>query len=293
MKTVPLFHSPAFALAALLTIGACAARAQEPPTTPPPPTQPPTQPPAQPPTQPPTTEPPPAQPPAQPPPTEPVSAQAPPTTPQTPPATSPAETAVPAPAKLEFSDSELRNRRDAIYLMEGLLVNTIKLAATRTQTQIEEAVPELSVTLFSAAPPQANGFHLDDYGVVFNVIIPTYQPSVVNILNMLPRRPDPAQPTATSRQPDIPLDPNAVYVETVRTSLVDAMLKYGQSLELRPNEWLAIAARGADGGPGPVSEPSVLILRINSGDLNGFLAGRLSREEVEKRVHMRPYSGRR
>jgi hypothetical protein len=277
MKTGTVLHTSAFALLALLTVGACAARAQEPPTLPPP-----TQPPATPPATGDPALPQGAQPPAQPS-----------TLPPAPPATT--QAAVPAPVVL--TDSELRRRRDAIYLMEGLLVNTVKLAATRTQSQIEEAIPELSVTLFSAVPPQANGFHLDDYGVVFNVVIPTYQPSVVNLLNnMLPRsRPDAAaQPTSASRPPStLPFNPDAIYVETVRDSLIDAMLKFGQSLELRPAEWLAIAARGADGGPGPVSEPSVLILRVRGHDLNEFLAGRLSRGDVEKRVQMKPFSGRR
>lgn len=281
MKTGTLLHSSVLALAALLTVGACAARAQEPPPVPPP-------------AQPPVTTPPtgnPAQPPVAPPTVQPsIPSQT-----ATPPAPTVAQPA--PPAVVVLTDMELRRRRDAIYLMEGLLVNTVKLAATRTQSQIEEAVPELSVTLFSAVPPQANGFHLDDYGVVFNVIIPTYQPSVVNLINnMLPRsRADAAaQPMAASRPPsDIPLNPDAIYVQTVRDSLVDAMLKYGQSLELRPSEWFTIAARGADGGPGPVSEPSVLILRVKGIDLHEFLAGRLSREAVEQRVQMKPFSGRR
>jgi hypothetical protein len=204
----------------------------------------------------------------------------------------------PGAPRAELTEGELRRRRDAIYLMEGLLVNTVKLAATRAQSEIRDAVPDLSVTVFSAIPPQANGFHLDDYGVVFNVLIPTYEPSVVNILSMMPRRTDPAQPTAANRlsSGEIMLNPDAmdaIYVKEVRDSLIDAMLKFGQSLDLRPTERLAIVARGAYGGPGPVYEPSVLVLHVKGSDLNEFLAGRLPREEVEKRVQMRPYSGRR
>ena len=291
MKTATLIRTPGFALVALLTLGACAARAQEPP---PPPT------------------PPPAAQPTPPPAGEPAAVPA--ATPQTPPATPPAQpTSVPAPApagvqvltepilppRAELTEGELRRRRDAIYLMEGLLVNTVKLAATRAQSEIKEAVPDLSVTVFSAIPPQANGFHLDDYGVVFNVLIPTYEPSVVNILSLMPRRPDSsAQPTAANRlsSGEIMLNPDAmdaIYVKAVRDGLIDAMLKFGQSLDLRANEWMAIVARGAYGGPGPVYEPSVLVLRVKGTDLNEFLAGRLSREDVEKRVQMRPYSGRR
>lgn len=282
-------HTAGLALVALLTLGACAARAQEPPPPPtlPPPTQPPPQPPA--------TEPPPAQ---APPPATPQTTAVPPTTPPAPVAQTMNGPVVPP--RAELTEAELRRRRDAIYLMEGLLVNTVKLAATRAQSEIKEAVPDLSVTVFSAVSPQANGFHLDDYGVVFNVLIPTYEPSVVNILSMMtPRRPDAnAQPTAANRlsSGEILLNPDAmdaIYVKAVRDGLIDAMLRYGQSLDLRPSERMAIVARGAYGGPGPVYEPSVLVLHVKGIDLNEFLAGRLSREDVEKRVQMRPYSGRR
>jgi hypothetical protein len=287
MKTGITVRTSGFALVALLAFGACAARAQEPP------------PPVPPATPPPVTQPPVAQPPA----TDiPATQSTPPATQQTPPVpTAPPPTGTPTVAptaetvapKIAFTDAELRRRRDAIYLLEGLLVNTVKLAARRTQSQIEQAVPELSVTLFSAAPPQANGIHLDDYGVVFNVTIPSYQDAVVSILNMMGRS-DPAQPTASTRNQaaELPLNPTLIYVQTVRDSLVDAMLKYGQTLELRADEWLAIAARG-EGGPGPVSEPSVLILRVRGNDLYDFLGGRLSRAEVEKRVQMKPFSGGR
>src|SRR5687768_8108563 len=266
--TTRICHTAGLALVALLTLGVCAARAQEPPPpTLPPPTQPPT---------PPATEPPPA---------TPQTTAVPPTTPPAPVAAgSQTVTGPVAPPRAELTEGELRRRRDAIYLMEGLLVNTVKLAATRAQSEIKEAVPDLSVTVFSAVAPQANGFHLDDYGVVFNVLIPTYEPSVVNILSMMtPRRPDAnAQPTAANRlsSGEILLNPDAmdaIYVKAVRDGLIDAMLKFGQSLDLRPSERMAIVARGAYGGPGPVYEPSVLVLHVKGSDLNEFLAGRLSR----------------
>lgn len=220
MKTGTILRTPGFALAALLVLGACPAGAQEPPPPIPPATPPVTQPPV---TQPPATEIPSTQS------TPPTTQQTPPVPPAPPPTSTPtvAPTAAEAvPPKVAFTDAELRRRRDAIYLLEGLLVNTVKLAARRTQSQIEQAVPELSVTLFSAVPPQANGIHLDDYGVVFNVTIPSYQDAVVSILNMMGRS-DPAQPTAATRNQavDLPLNPTLIYVQTVRDSLVDAMLK--------------------------------------------------------------------
>lgn len=209
-----------------------------------------------------------------------------------------AVTSEPAPPpRAALSEADVLRRRNAIFLMEGLLVNSVRLAASQTQTRIESAQPDLKVTLFSQVPPEAWGNHLDDYGVFFHVIIPTYQPAVVNLLSMLENAPrarmDAAQQAAATRSAPLPLNPDAVYVDAVRESLVDAMLEHSKALDLRPNEWLTVAARGADGAAGPLSEPSVMILRVRGADLIDFLAGRLKRSEVENRVQVRGFSGRR
>lgn len=226
---------------------------------------------------------------AQEPPTQPPVTQPPPT-PATQAPTAPAaiDTAA-APVARLLSESDVRRRRNAIYIMEGMLVNSVRLAASQTQTEIEEAQPDLKVTLFAPVPPEAHGSYLEDYGVFFQVLIPSYQPSVVSILGMLP--PNPAQPAAAARA--VPLNPDAVYVAAVKNVLTDAMLDYSKALELGPTEWLTVAARGADGGPGPASEPSVMILRIKGRDLIEFLSGRLTRDEVRQRVDVRGFSGRR
>ena len=253
MKPTPIL------VVALLAAAPQIARAQEPPVPPPPVTS-----------QPPVT----AQPPV-----------------STPPAAAPA--AESAPARVELSEDDILRRRNAIFLMEGLLVNSVKLAASRTQSEIENAQPDLKVTLFSAIPPEARGNYLEDYGVFFQVIIPTYQPSVVSILNMLENTPRARAEQAVASRSGVPLNPDAVYVETVRQFLTNAMLDHSKALDLRPNEWLTVAARGADGAAGPVSEPSVMILRVKGSDLIDFLAGRLTRDQVGRRVEVRGFSGRR
>lgn len=200
-----------------------------------------------------------------------------------------AEAAAPAPAaRVTLTGAELLRRRNAIFIMEGMLVNSVLLAASHTQEEIEAAQPELKVTLFAPTRPEARGNYLEDYGVFFQVLIPSYQPSVVSILNMLPQ--NPAQPTAAARS--LPLNPDAVYVTAVKNALTDAMLEYSKALDLRPSEWLTVAARGADGGPGPAADPSVLILRIKGADLNDFLTGRVTKDEVLRRVELRGFSGR-
>ena len=85
------------------------------------------------------------------------------------------------------------------------------------------------------------------------------------------------------------LDPNAQYTEAVKSALIDAMLKYSVGLKLGPDEWLAVAARDAQGpsGPGFLDDASTILIRIKGADLTAFHAGKLTREEVLKKVEVK------
>ena len=84
-------------------------------------------------------------------------------------------------------------------------------------------------------------------------------------------------------------DPNELYTQAVKTSLIDAMLKYSVGLKLGADEWLTVAARDAGGpsGPGQVDDASTIVIRIKGADLTAFHAGKLTREEVLKRVEVK------
>ena len=277
-----------FVLFAGLVVGCAAARAQDPPvpTTPPVTSQPPV-------SSPPATEQPPAT--AQPP----VATQPPATA--TPPPSVPAA----APAALvapKLTDAESRRRREAIFVLEGVFVRQVLLAANATQSEIEAFQPGLRISMFSAVPPQARGNYLEDYGVFFQVQIPTYIPSVVKVIEDLAtaqarvraQANDPAR-LATVERPstrDAVMDPDMFYVNAVRQYLISAMLDQSRSLELRPGEWLTVSARGEDGGPSELAQPSIMVLRIRGTDLLDFLAGRLTRDEVIRRVEVKGSSGR-
>jgi hypothetical protein len=264
-----------FALGMTVVLGCGVVTAQDPPSTPPPTSPPPAQPVQQ--------QPPPAQPPA---------------------ATVPAAPAIAAAAtpSVKLSENEARRRREAIFVMEGVFVQHVVLAANATQRGIEAFQPGLRVNMFSPVPPSARGNYLEDYGVFFHVQIPTYIPSVVRIIEDFARnqpvRPpstDPAQPASLERSPsrEAMLDPDAFYVDAVREYLVSAMLEQSKSLDLRPNEWLTVAARGDDGGPSQLSQPSIMVLRIKGSDLMDYLAGRISKEDAAKRIEVKGFSGRR
>ena len=88
----------------------------------------------------------------------------------------------------------------------------------------------------------------------------------------------------------MPFDPNASYTDAVKRQLIDAMLDYSSPLELRPNEWLTIAARDGDPPiPTVIYESITMVVRARGADLAEFRAGRLSREEMLKRVEVRGF----
>lgn len=185
--------------------------------------------------------------------------------------------------------------------MEGVFVKHVLLAANATQSEIETFQPGLKISMFSQVPPQARGNYLEDYGVFFQVQIPTYWPSVVKVIEEMAERARARTAVQQSlgavameprRSPDAMLDPDAFYVNAVRQYLMNAMVDQSKSLELRPNEWLTVSARGDDGGPSDLSQPSILMLRIKGSDLNDFLAGRITRDEVLKRIEVKGTPGR-
>ncbi len=88
-----------------------------------------------------------------------------------------------------------------------------------------------------------------------------------------------------------PIDPNELYTQAVKTSLIDAMLKYSVGLKLSAEEWLTVAARDAQGPlmPGGVDDASTIVIRIKGADLAAFHAGKLTREDVLKKVDVREF----
>lgn len=83
-------------------------------------------------------------------------------------------------------------------------------------------------------------------------------------------------------------DPKQAYRTEVLEALKDVMLAHSRSLGIGPNEWLTIAAQGNDDRPRLVAAdtpgPSTRIIRLRGSDLGEFLAGRITRDEVLKRI---------
>ncbi len=72
------------------------------------------------------------------------------------------------------------------------------------------------------------------------------------------------------------MDTGQKYHDQVKLELTDAMLDYTKNLELKPDEWLSVAARGSEGAltPGEIFQLTTVVLRVRGSDLADYLAGR-------------------
>ena len=85
-------------------------------------------------------------------------------------------------------------------------------------------------------------------------------------------------------------DPNELYTDSVKAALIDAMLDFSGFLNIADNEWLTVAASDSDGpSPGQIDDASRIVIRIKGADLAAFRAGKLTREEVMKRVEVKEF----
>ena len=85
--------------------------------------------------------------------------------------------AVPATSWAQGRSREEQQRRNEIRIMEGVLVQAVRLGAEIVSNELERFEPA-GVTVLQGAP-RARGFVLDGYGVFFDVEIPDMNQSVV------------------------------------------------------------------------------------------------------------------
>lgn len=98
----------------------------------------------------------------------------------------------------------------------------------------------------------------------------------------------PAPPAASA---PVIEDPGALYTESVKAAIINAMLDYGPPMTLQPEEWLSVAARDGEGPLTPLEnyDAVTFIFRIKGSDLAAFRADRITREEAQKRVEVRQF----
>ena len=101
----------------------------------------------------------------------------------------------------------------------------------------------------------------------------------------------PARPPVVPVQEMQLRDPNELYTEAVKKALIDAMLGYSKLLKIGENEWLTVAAADGDGPqvPGQLDDTSRILISIRGSDLAAFQTGKLTREEVLKKVQVKEF----
>jgi hypothetical protein len=100
---------------------------------------------------------------------------------------------------------------------------------------------------------------------------------------------------ATQRQQANPAidDPEVRYTQEVKSALVDAMIENSLPLSLGAGEWLTVAARDNVPHdpliPGDKADFSTVIFRVKGSDLGAYRAGRITIDDVRKKVEIREY----
>jgi len=191
--------------------------------------------------------------------------------------------------------------------MEGTLTSSVSVVAKQIAKDMQSII---NTAMLFTGEAGARGFALDGYGVFFYVEIPVLDVNVIVTVENFERnrrlgaafipagptgRPEPApqaivSPSATEALANVNAE-GLKYRGAVRQALIDAMLENSKNLDLRPEEWLTVAARGSEAGllPHEVYQQTTIVLRVKGSDLTDFLAGRLTKEEARQRVEVRQF----
>jgi len=212
--------------------------------------------------------------------------------------------------------AEQVRRHEQINLFEGTLERAVTNAARRVAKDVQEHTTNAN---FMTTDAHAKGFILDGYGVFVYVEIPALDLNLTVGL-MLDQMERDAQQKAEADQgkgeanpvsnrtemkvdpvPVIPktarealksvMDTGQKYRNEVKLQLTDAMLDFSKNLELKPDEWLSVAARGSDGAltPGEILQLTTVVLRVKGSDLADYLAGRTTKDEARAKVEVRQF----
>jgi hypothetical protein len=116
-------------------------------------------------------------------------------------------------------------------------------------------------------------------------------PGAPGSVNAATESASPVPTAAVAPVPSIPFDPHAAYTEAVQRELIDAMLDYSRPIDIQPEEWLTVAARGSESPmrPGELYDPVTIVIRVKGADLAEFYADRSKGEEIRKRVEVRVF----
>lgn len=209
---------------------------------------------------------------------------------------------------------EQQRRHEQINLFEGTIERAVTNAARHVAKDVQSHTSNVN---FFTGDARAKGFILDGYGVFVYVEIPALDLTLSIMIDQLEREQRRAEaapggaPGTVSNNTDAKPEPKIVptlpptardamqavmdtgqkYRNEVKLALTDAMLDFAKNLELKPDEWLSVAARGSEGvlTPGEIFQLTTVVLRVKGSDLADYLAGRLTKDEARAKVELRQF----
>ncbi len=171
-------------------------------------------------------------------------------------------------------------RLDGYGVFFGVDVPTLRPSVTWSVRQLAQAAPEVSRAIQSLRRAVAS---TDDAGtrreaeqalrLVELQVGPLDQPAA-------------AAPSgdATRPAPPIARDPAEAYEREVMRALTEAVLDYGPTLALGPDDWLGVAAAANDAGLGESPDSVTVFIRIRGRDLEALRTGAITRDEARQRI---------
>lgn len=207
--------------------------------------------------------------------------------------------------------TEQLRRHEQINLFEGTLERAVTNAARHVAKDVQSHTNNAN---FFSGEARAKGFILDGYGVFVYVEIPALDLTLSIMIDQIEKQqqqqrgeagpvsnnpdgrvekvePKVAMPATAREALQAVMDTGQKYRNEVKLALTDAMLDFAKNLELKPDEWLSVAARGSEGTltPGEIFQLTTVVLRVKGSDLADYLAGRLTKEEARAKVELRQF----
>ena len=209
------------------------------------------------------------------------------------------------------NDRSRVRRQVQITVMEGALVAAVRGGANDFVNQLTKTTQATAQGVL-LGNPQATGFELADYGVFFHLRVPgmrgTFSWSYPVVAQRMRALQQPGQAQASNvadsgsplpaPPPAAPVvdvgvlnDPEAAYVRSIRTAVIEAMLENSGALRVPQDQYLIVAAR-KDTGPNPLDptdEVRTMYFTVKGADLEAYRQGHVTLEEARNLVKVIEY----
>jgi hypothetical protein len=199
--------------------------------------------------------------------------------------------------------------RPQVQTFEMVLGRAVENAGRNVATRAMEFAPDVMAVAYPTGDvPHVTGVAVRDLGLfVFHVQVPQVGLSL-QVMNLMVNRPQytsrPVSPQPVSGRveaagvvapdpmvrpaaPSGGFDVNAEYRNQIRAVIVDAIIDNSGALPLGANETLLVIAGGSDStaaNPFDRRTSQRLVVRAKASDLTAFREGRITRDEVKRRV---------